>query len=179
MKEFENAIDISIAKITEQLSALQQIKLLLNSKALKELNNFPSPLLSVTKSNNVATSYNPQLYIDYPHNKRFIDKIEFLDKVHPKGWRLPERRDLIIQIEGEEAAQKTLKDVTAKLQYLRKTGSWILGKYGNVNKFSFYFKPEWLNEDKKGIRPEFAPPIEILQNLSEEKRQERNIVWLT
>jgi len=90
---------------------------------------------------------------------------------------LPERRDLIILIEGEEQSRKTLEGVTGKLQYLRKKG-WIVGKYGNVNKYSFYFKPEWLTEDMKGIKPGFAPPSETLLNLPEEKRKESNIVWL-
>jgi hypothetical protein len=178
IQDLERIIEKFIASATEQVSALQQIKLLLNSNALKGFGNPSAMLLSNLNSKVNNSNFNTQLYKDYPLNGRFIDKMEFLDKLHPQGWRLPERRELIILIEGKEQSGKTLDGITGKLQYLRRTGGWIAGKYGNVNKYSFYFKPEWLTEDRKGIKPEFAPPMEVLQGLSEEKRLEKNIVWL-
>lgn len=178
IKQAEMIIDKLLTACIEQQNTLQQIKLLLNSQALKCIGTFSSEIPLIGGNNLKKGNFNPMLYNDYPLNGIFIEKMDFLDKIHPRGWRLPERRDLIIQIEGKDKATITLNSVTGKLQYLRKTGKWVVGKYGNVNKYSFYFKPEWLTEHKKGIKPEFVPPMEILQGLSEEKRLEKNIIWL-
>lgn len=179
INEIINAIDKLQIEANERVVALQQIKMLLDSNAFKEGGKNLSLINSRIENKTHSTTFRKELYSGYPMNGRFRDKMDFLDNIHPQGWRLPERRDLIILIEGDELSKKTLDGITGKLQYLRKTGEWIVGKYGNVNKFSFYFKPNWLSPDGKSIKIEFAPSIEILKNLKEEKRHEKNIVWLS
>ena len=174
-----NEIDRIISVATNQVSTLKEVKALLCSEALKGMsiprNNFE---IFNGKTPTSIEKFNSELYEGYPLNGKFPEKMEFLDKIHPQAWRLAERRELIILIEGEEKAKETLAGETGKVQNLRKSRKWIGAKYGGVNKYTFYVKPEWLSADKKSILDQHCPAMEILNNLPEDKRKSENIVWL-
>ena len=178
MESLEKAIQIineHITIVNAQLKALQDVKLTLESQLLKGISSSLYNSM-IAGSNSYNPNFNSSLYKGYPLEAKLSEKMKFLDSIHPHAWRLIERRELIIQIEGKERAEITLSGITGKLQNLRNSGQWIVAKYGKVNKYSFYLKPEWRTEDGEGIKPEFAIPPDILNKIPEEKRNK--IDWL-
>ncbi len=179
LESIEKAVDKILSGVALQLETLKEVKLLLSSEALKGINtntNFVFQNLKVPIK--TTSGYNMNLYKNYPFDESFAKKMEFLDNIHAQVWRLKERRELIVAIEGSERAEKTLDGVTGKLQNLWKSRKYDGVKYGSVNKFTFYAKKEWITEDGKAIKKEFAPPDELLAQLNEEQRKPENIKWL-
>lgn len=179
IENIEKSVDRIIAIVSAQLDALREIKLLLSSETLKGINVNSNFLIHKLNSNaHKESRFNLDIYNGYPFDESFPKKMEFLDKIHQQAWRLKERRELIILIEGSERASITLEGITGKLQNLWKSGKWDGAKYGAVNKFTFYARKDWISPDGKSIKNEFAPPIEILSELNEEQRKPENIKWL-
>lgn len=117
-------------------------------------------------------------YPDYPMSGTLQQKMEYFDKISPRGWRGKPREQLIRKIEGEQAGQ-TLKYFSQQVKALVNAKVYIRGKYNNCNRYSIYYKPEWLDIGEKTniIKPGFSPEEEHIADIEMHKRKIDKISW--
>jgi hypothetical protein len=102
-----------------------------------------------------------------------------LDEKFPKAWRRKNRLEQMIQIEGEESGKRIKKFFSQNLNYLINTGVYVGAKYNHNNKTQFYCRVEWLSEDKKSIKDEFAPSVGDMDDIPVSRRGNEFITWVT
>jgi hypothetical protein len=115
---------------------------------------------------------------DYPYNKRLVDKLKYLDEKFPRAWKKINRIEQIAAIDGVEP-QRIEFNFSRYMKHLIEMDVYVGVKYNDSNKFLFYIRREWLNEDGKSIKTEFAPSAEELAVVPESRRGNEYITWVT
>ncbi len=176
------AIESEIELTQKRIQILNQVMENLNSLDTIEpiqLNNNSNILIETSNNTKMSNRINPEEFKDYPFNKRFFEKLDYLDKKFPKAWKMKNRIELMIQIEGEECRAKIYDNISQKLKELVKMGFYIGAKYHNDNKCYFYCRPEWINDEGvKCIKPEYKPDNTDFGLMPESKRRDELITWV-
>ena len=170
------AIDAEICFLENRMKTCLHIKEELEKLTLNEGVETVGCLSENT--NNDTLKINPEQFADYPFNKRLFEKLDYLDKKNPKAWMMRDRLELIVQIEGESVRSRLEKYMSNDLKNMVKMGFYVGAKYNNENKFQFYVRPEWVNDDGKSIKSEYAPTSEDFGTMPESKRKNESIVWI-
>lgn len=181
MKNIEsakNAIEAEIGLLESRLKICLQIKEELNNLTLSEEIEMPiNSNEQIVHGNSSTQKIDPRQFLDYPFNKRLLDRLKYLDEKFPRAWKMRERLELMVQIEGP-ATRDRFKNMSQELGNLIKAGVYIGAKYNNDKKTQFYCKPEWISEDEKSIKPEHAPNPESFGTMPEYKRKNELIAWM-
>lgn len=172
------AIDTEISFLENRLRVCQHIKEELDKLQLPD--DVGSSDYNIG-ANSIANQIgiDPEQFKDYPFNKRLFEKLDYLDQKYPKAWLMRDRLELIVQIEGENVRERLEKYMSNDLKNLVQMGFYIGAKFNNENKFQFYIRPEWLSDDGKSIKPEYAPSPKDFGRMPEFKRKNELIVWIT
>lgn len=170
----KEAIKAEVILLESKLSECRNVLYSLNNISLGEETGI---ILSIGE--NVMERKVDERYKDYPFSKRLVEKLEYLDNIYPRAWRLKTRLEQMVQIEGEDYRIKIKRFFSQNLKILINQGVYVGAKYNNNNKTQFYCRPEWLSEDKLSIKDEFAPLQESLVDIPKNKRGNEFIVWVT
>jgi hypothetical protein len=163
----------SILSQIESLALSEEIGLALSSNENTEVIPVISSLDEPLKS-----KIDKEQFKDYPYNKRLVDKLKYLDDKFPRAWKKMNRIEQIAEIDGVEP-QRIEFNFSRYMKHLIEMDVYVGVKYNHSNKYLFYIRREWLNEDGKSIKAEFAPTAEELAVVPESKRGNEYITWVT
>ncbi len=177
MKNIESAkiaIESEINLLESRLKICQQIKegLLTLSEGVE----MPINIENAGATDSVST-VDLKEFPDYPVNKRLFERLKYLDEKFPRAWKMRDRQELMVKIEGPESRER-FRNMSVELKTLINSGLYVGAKYNNYNKFQFYCRPEWLSDDGLSIKPEYAPTDEDFVPLPLYKRKNELIVWM-
>ncbi len=170
------AIDAEIGFLEGRLKACQTIKAELEKLSLNENTEHMNVVDNSLRTDQLKIS--PELFTDYPFNKRLFEKLKYLDDKFPRAWKMSSRLELMVQIEGKDSRIR-FRNMSQDMKNLINMGMYIGAKYNNDNKCQFYCRPEWLSEDKKSIKSEYAPTEQDFGMIPEYKRKNELINWIT
>lgn len=172
-KQFESYVDQELHRLESRINLFKQFKLLLNSTQLKgTIGEYQ--IETGTKRNREGRA--PIIPIEYP-KKVSTQKIRFVLNEIGRAATEDEILESIKEYEPKISKNKMESVVRAfRLLAHPNTGELLYFNYEN-SKYRFYIKNEWLSEDKNNVQPEFAPPLQMINDISIESIIPENIKW--
>jgi hypothetical protein len=114
---------------------------------------------------------------NYPYEGKVRAKLLYLEEIFPYPWRVSDRKEIVIRLEGQETGSKTMGAKASSCCYqLREKGTHKALSFGAKND-TFYGKTEWA--DANSAIPKFQAKYPILGRIMAEYSEERkkSAVW--
>lgn len=170
INEMEAEILERYAKIDELTAEVKSL-----TQAINTLRGYPQD----GPSHGIPANY-VEIFPEYPVAGSLWDKYNYLEDINLRFWSKKELDQLIIDIEGQELAEKTLKNNTQKINSLINKGLIIAAKFNNDARFTFYTtRSEFIDYNESGpyIIDVHYPNASLLSRLSSEQRDASRITW--
>ena len=174
-KQFEVYVDQELTRLKDRTAIFNQFKLLLNSTQLKDSSLNSSVNFELGHSKNIRKPISmPNSYQKKSPNTQ---KIRFVLNELGRASTESEILEAIREYEPKISASK-LDSVVRAFRTLAHpvTGELIYFNYRN-SKHRFYIKNEWLSDDKTTVQLEYAPPVDIIDDILPNEIQPENIIW--